>query len=165
MGEIFSAIGANIGALHIILFALGIICLVVEMFEPGFGFFGITGVVLMIVDVFVLADSFSQAIVLLLGVALIVLFFVLMFFILASNGVLPKKLVLDAAAMDADSVPAVSVAIGDIGRCVTRLSPSGKAEIGGNVLDVVSNGEFLLPEQNVRVIEVSGNRIVVCSVK
>ena len=165
MGEILSAISANIGAIHIILFAAGLICLIVEMFEPGFGVFGGVGVVLMIIDVFVLADTFTQAVVLFLGVALIVLFFVLMFFILASYGVLPKKLVLDSAAIDVGAIPAAPVSVGDVGNAVTRLAPSGKAKFGETVLDVVGNGEFIEKGQSVLVTEVNGNRIVVCSIK
>ena len=165
MGEIISAIGANIGTLHIILFAAGIICLIVEMFEPGFGVFGGAGIVLMIVDVFVLADTFAQAVVLFLGVAMVVLFFVLLFFILASCGVLPKKLVLDTAAIDSSAIPSAPVSVGDIGTAVTRLAPSGKAEFGSLTVDIVSDGEFIEKGQAVRVTEVSGNRIVVCSVK
>ena len=164
MGEIISAIGANVGAIHIILFALGIICLIIEMFEPGFGLFGGAGIVFMIVDVFVLADTFAQAVVLFLGVALIVLFFVITFFILASYGVLPKKLVLDTAVMDG-GVKSSAVSVGDLGVTVTRLAPSGKGEFDGTVLDIVSGGEFIEKGQNVRITEVSGNRIVVCSVK
>lgn len=165
MGEIISAIGANIGTLHIILFAAGIICLIVEMFEPGFGVFGGAGVVLMIVDVFVLADTFAQAVVLFLGVAMIILFFVLLFFILASCGVLPKKLVLDSAAIQGGANPPAPVSVGDVGNTVTRLAPSGKAEFGTLTVDIVSDGEFIEKGQAVRVTEVSGNRIVVCSVK
>lgn len=164
MGEILSAIGANIGAIHIILFAAGIICLIIEMFEPGFGLFGGAGVVLMVIDVFVLADTFAQGVVLFLGVALIVLFFVLTFFILASCGVLPKKLVLDSAAIEG-GIPSAPVSVGDVGISVTRLASSGKAEFGDIILDVVSSGEFIEKGQSIRVIEVSGNRIVVCSVK
>ena len=164
MGEILSAIGANIGALHIILFAAGIICLIVEMFEPGFGLFGSIGIVLMVIDVFVLADTFAQGVVLFLGVALTVLFFVLLFFILASCGILPKKLVLDSAAIDGNAIPSAPVSVGDVGTAVTRLAPSGKGEFGGAVLDIVSVGEFIEKGQSVRVTEVSGNRIVVCSV-
>ena len=165
MSEILSAIGANIGALHIILFAAGIICLTVEMFEPGFGVFGGAGVVLMVIDVFVLADTFAQAVVLFLGVAMIVLFFVLLFFVLASSGVLPRKLVLDSAVMENGGVPSAPVSIGAEGIAVTRLAPSGKGEFGGITLDIVSGGEFIDAGQTVRVTDVSGNRIVVCSVK
>ena len=162
MGEILSAIGANINALHVILFAAGIICLVVEMFQPGFGIFGGSGVLLMLIDVVILADNLSQAAVLFSGVALIVLFFVLLFFILASNGVLPKKLVLGDDKDDAPVAPSQLLAsFGDIGTTVTRLCPSGKVEIEGRILDVISAGEFLEPGETVKVVEVSGNRIVV----
>ena len=53
------------------------------------------------------------------------------------------------------------VSAGDVGRAVTRLAPSGKAEFGAGTVDVVSNGEFIEPGSTVCVCEVSGNRIVV----
>ena len=163
MEGIISAIGANIGALHIILFAVGIICLVVEMFEPGFGVFGIAGIIMMIVDVVILAESLAEAALLLFGVALIVLFFVLVFFILASHGMLPKRLVLEDAVSDG-SLNAIEteVSVGEVGEAVTRLAPSGKIRIGSRTVDVISNGEFIEPKTRVKVCEVSGNRVVVC---
>ena len=163
MGEILTAIGANISVIHIILFAAGIICLVIEMFEPGFGVFGGVGIALMIVDVIILADSIAQAAVLFLGVAVTILFFVLLFFILASYGILPKKLVLEASMEGMNSKGGTdAVTLGSVGVTVTRLCPAGKVEIDGRILDVVSNGEFIEQGQQVRVQEVSGNRIVVC---
>ena len=120
---------------------------------------------LMVIDVFVLADTFAQGAVLLLGVALVVLFFMLLFFVLASCGVLPKRLVLESAAPEGASLMVAPVSVGDEGMSVTRLCPSGKAVIGERTLDVVSDGAFIEPECVVRVIEVSGNRIVVCTVK
>lgn len=161
MGDILVAIGANINALHVILFAAGIICLVVEMFQPGFGVFGGAGVVLMVLDVIILAKDLAQAAVLFFGVALVVLFFVLLFFILASNGLLPQKLVL-ADSEEERVMPAVpSALMGERGVTVTRLCPAGKAEICGKIMDVISSGEFVEPGEEVAVSEVTGNRIVV----
>ena len=166
MGELISAIGANIETLNIVLFALGIICLTVEMFEPGFGVFGGAGIVLMIVDIIILADNIGEAVFLFFALALLVLFFVLLFFILASCGIIPKKLVLDSKVIEKNNNAIESkVAVGDTGKSVTRLVPSGKAEFGGITVDVVSNGEFIEPDSSVRVCEVSGNRIVVCRVQ
>ena len=84
---------------------------------------------------------------------------------MASNGILPKRLVLDSAAIDGNAIPAAPVSVGNIGVTATRLAPSGKAEFDGTSVDVVSDGEFIDKGQSVRVILVSGNRIVVCSVK
>ncbi|MBA7711530.1 hypothetical protein ES703_120496 [subsurface metagenome] len=51
--------------------------------------------------------------------------------------------------------------IGERGTAVTQLRPAGKAEIGGDILVVETDGEFLEKGKTVEVIEVSGNRIVV----
>jgi membrane-bound serine protease (ClpP class) len=53
------------------------------------------------------------------------------------------------------------VKVGDHGATTTPLRLSGKAEINGQVIDVISRDEYLEPKQQVRVVEVSGSRIVV----
>ena len=162
MGEILASIGASIGALHIVLFALGIICLVVEMFQPGFGVFGIGGIVLMIIDIIVLAETLTEAMVMFFVLALIVLFMVLLFFVLASCGIVPKSFVLsEKVGNGAASMPDTGARVGDGGVAATRLSPSGRAELNGRTLDVVSRGDFIEEGTPITVVEVSGNRIVV----
>ena len=94
MGAIIGAIWANIGIVHIVLFTLGIIFMVTEFFEPGVGVFGIVGIVLMVIDIFILAENFVQGLILFAALAIIVLLFVLVLLLLASRGILPKKLVL-----------------------------------------------------------------------
>jgi membrane-bound ClpP family serine protease len=47
------------------------------------------------------------------------------------------------------------------GVCETPLHPSGIARLGGRRYDVVTRGEMLEKGAAVKVIEVSGNRIVV----
>ena len=51
--------------------------------------------------------------------------------------------------------------LGESGRTTTRLSPAGKVRFGTKVYDVVSDGEMVDADSPVKVIEVSGNRIVV----
>lgn len=47
------------------------------------------------------------------------------------------------------------------GRAVTDLHPAGVALIEGGRLDVVSRGEYIERNAELRVVDVSGNRIVV----
>ncbi len=54
-----------------------------------------------------------------------------------------------------------NVLTGASGVARTTLRPSGKADFGGRVLDVVSNGEYIDPGQGVRVVAVEGARVVV----
>ncbi len=53
------------------------------------------------------------------------------------------------------------VTVGDIGVVEGSLRPAGKARFGENLLDVVSQGEYITNGQRVQVIERRGNRIVV----
>jgi membrane-bound serine protease (ClpP class) len=53
------------------------------------------------------------------------------------------------------------VAVGDVGVVEGSLRPAGKARFGENLLDVVSQGEYITNGQRVQVIERRGNRIVV----
>jgi membrane-bound serine protease (ClpP class) len=53
------------------------------------------------------------------------------------------------------------VAIGESGRALSILRPSGRAEISGSVFDVMTNGEFLEAGTNIRVLAVNGQNIIV----
>ncbi|HXA09062.1 MAG TPA: hypothetical protein VNW28_03710 [Chthoniobacterales bacterium] len=47
------------------------------------------------------------------------------------------------------------------GRSLTILRPSGKAEFESNVVDVVTEGEFIAPETPVAIVSTDGMRVVV----
>jgi len=51
--------------------------------------------------------------------------------------------------------------VGKDGITVTNLRPSGKAQIAGKKLDVVSRGEYIEKDSKISVHAVSGNQIVV----
>ena len=53
------------------------------------------------------------------------------------------------------------IKVGAVGQTIAELRPSGRAEIDGQIIDVISQGEWIDTGQRVRVIEVQGNRIVV----
>jgi membrane-bound serine protease (ClpP class) len=51
--------------------------------------------------------------------------------------------------------------MGETGNTVSILRPSGKAQFGDRMVDVVSEGPFIDPGRPIQVIEVNGNRVVV----
>ncbi|MGI8820838.1 MAG: NfeD family protein [Chthoniobacterales bacterium] len=57
----------------------------------------------------------------------------------------------------------VEVAPGVEGRAVTTLRPSGKAQFAEQIVDVVTEGEFIAAETLVRVVSSDGMRVVVRS--
>lgn len=51
--------------------------------------------------------------------------------------------------------------VGDAGIVLTSLRPSGKAEIGGEIYDVIAEGEFMERGSKVEILEIKGNRVIV----
>lgn len=51
--------------------------------------------------------------------------------------------------------------VGETGSTISVLRPSGKAQFGDRMVDVVSEGPFIDPGRPIQVIEVNGNRVVV----
>jgi membrane-bound serine protease (ClpP class) len=72
-------------------------------------------------------------------------------FVLAETD--PRGTVIEAARQQ--------VSPGANGTVRTTLRPSGKAEIAGDVIDVISRGEFIPAGEPVRVVAVEGARVVV----
>jgi len=151
----------------IVCIAAGLILLVIEMFTPGFGVFGLSGIASLTVSV-VLVWGRAGA---LAGVGLLIVNIALITIMLsvalrsASVGRLSRSaLILHEAERPEDGYLAssdLSAYIGKIGRTPTGLRPSGIAEFEGRRVDVVSNGPFILPGAEVIVETVEGSKIVV----
>jgi len=150
--------------LPIVCLALGFVCIILEMNLPGFGFPGITGIILLLAGIILLADTVLEAIIMV--VALLVLVGVLMAIILrsASSGRLSKTVILkDSLKREFGFSSTVNLErfLNKEGTTLTILRPAGIAEIEGEKLDVVTQGEFIQVGVKVKVIKVEGRRIVV----
>ncbi len=197
-------LGGTAGWLEVILFMIGILFLLVEMFViPGFGVAGLGGMLLILASVLMACQTHFipttpaqwaetgdwflvicvSTIVCLVGVVAIVRYMgdipLLRRFALSppvahvdSLGV--ARLTSSAPGMeggetmDPRSAPATSVvgiAVGDEGKADSPLRPSGKMTIGSQLVDVVTDGEFVDTGEQVRVVEVQGSRIVVRSLR
>ncbi|MBI3862220.1 MAG: hypothetical protein HY290_10025 [Planctomycetia bacterium] len=51
--------------------------------------------------------------------------------------------------------------VGKQGTAMTVLRPAGKAQLGEDFVDVISDGPFISAGRNIEVVEVSGNRVIV----
>ena len=147
-----------------ILLVLGIAFLTAELFHPGFGAFGILGLVAFGLDILISAKTFAQGLLFTAIAALIVLVFLVLGARLISKGKLPKKLVLkdeNGGAEGFYAMDSYAALSGKTGNAVTVLRPSGIALIDGERVDVVTRGEMIEKDAPVRVVEVEGGRIVV----
>ena len=80
-----------------------------------------------------------------------------------------RGLVLDSGLLSAQGYTSASDAdqrwLGRNGVALTPLRPAGIAEIDGQRIDVVSNGELIDASESIQVVRVDGNRIVVARLR
>jgi membrane-bound ClpP family serine protease len=177
-----SQLAGQIIMLAILLFILGLILIVLEIFVlPGFGMAGISGIVLLVVSLGLATLekrpettsewlSFGRTlggvgIGLLgaLGMAGVAAWY-LPSIPYANRLVLrpphePAEEDLDGAL--AESGPGLAALLGAIGSAATTLRPAGIARFGDRFIDVVSEGNLIEMGSRVQVVEIEGNRIVV----
>jgi membrane-bound serine protease (ClpP class) len=166
------------GMEDLLLFAVGVLLILIEIFViPGFGVTGMLGIVLVLLSLVgamtrivpggpLLPDWPALQIPVLKTFAAIVgtgaLALLLGRFLPRSRFV--NRLALAASTSAADGYTAAadtSALVGQSGVALTPLHPSGAARIGGERLDVVTDGEFLEAGTPVRIVEAHGSRLVV----
>lgn len=145
----------------------GLLFLVVEVFAPGFGIPGISGIVLLLVGTGLLWIKAGP----LAGLGLLVVIVALIAIVLsitlksASNGKLSKSpIILRESERPEDGYLAstdLSIFIGRKGHTRTVLRPSGIADFDGVRLNVVSEGSYIRQGADVQIERVEGSRIVV----
>jgi membrane-bound ClpP family serine protease len=171
--------------LEILLFFAGLICLVVEVFVlpgVGMGIFALGGGLMMIVSLILASQTFflprnSYQLVQMRNSMLVVGGSVLGT-IVAIAGIrrwLPHAPVFNRMLLEPPSPEELENIdqrealvnyehlLGQPGTAMTQLVPSGKAQIGEQLVDVITEGGFIDRGASLVVVEVRGNRVVVTS--
>lgn len=173
----------NADWLEVIMFVIGAIFIVMEIFViPGFGVFGIGGIVLVFSSLVLASQAFlvprslndivemTYSFVPVIGAGFGVLTAGIVLRNLIPRTPMLQRMILQprkfvdtglGGRTDPEAIVDWSFLMGLSGETATRLNPSGKARIQGRVYDVISNGQMLKRGQRVEVIEAIGNRIVV----
>ena len=165
---------------ELLLLILGIVLLGFEIFViPGFGIAGIAGLIFIAVGAilafqdFVIPDPslpwqaeiLTENIVFVLGAffAAIIIAFFFMRYIMPKLSVVVDGPYLDTTLRDshADSTEAEQARVGQTGVTMTLLRPSGKVKIKDNIVDGITQGEFIEKGVPVKISEIKGNRIIV----
>jgi len=160
--------------IEILMFVLGVVLILVEVFViPGFGIAGLSGIILILVSLFLSLISADPVLdfegvslaIIQLSVALlgaIILIFVMAKYLPKTN--MFKRFVLSDAEKTNKGFSSHVTSkdlIGAEGVAITTLRPSGTAEINGKKVDVVTESEFLEQGKKIVVIAVEGIRVVV----
>ncbi|MEX0818049.1 MAG: NfeD family protein, partial [Pirellulaceae bacterium] len=179
-------LGGTAAWLEVVLFLLGVAFLLIEIFvTPGFGFAGVTGMLLLVMSLIMAGQDFTfptttrelntslQGLLVVVGAGFA--FVIAAFAVSHYFGAVPVVgwLQLELPRPDDDQIDEngkprplgqpyrFPVAVGDWGVAESPLRPAGKAIFGDAYLDVVADGSFVDKGKQVRIIQISGNRIVV----
>lgn len=179
-------LGGTAGTLELVLFLLGLGLLAVEMFLiPGFGVFGISGILLTLASLVMASQTFSgisttrafdetvTSLTSILGALVTVVVAAVLL-----NRFLPSipffnRLVLAPPGSPGYEGPRLNPALlasqgiggpvefGDAGITISSLRPAGRVQFGDRFVNVVSEGGWVDVGVRVEVIEVAGNRVIV----
>lgn len=147
-----------------IILVAGLLLVVVEMFHPGFGAPGITGAILILLAVVLIANTFLEALILIIIVLAVLGIALSLVLQSATKGRLSKTLILnDSLKKESGFIGTedLDYFLGKEGVTLSILRPAGTADFDGVKLDVVSEGDFIPKDSTVRIIKVEGRRIVV----
>ena len=168
----FVRLFTEMNAWTIAAFVLGIIFCAIEIFIPGFGFFGISGSVLIVIGI-VLRMIFGGDLLMLLYMVIIALVLFVLMFWLVSRLITKSRLAKTALFHVESAVPTgitegtrdFSYLLGDIGVAETMLHPIGRASFNGATVDVVARDGYIPKDAKVQVTQIEGQRVVVIEKK
>ena len=164
MSGLFAAVAPWGLAPWIALIIVGYCLIVVEMYIPGFGVPGISGMICLAVGLFFVSGGSMLAGLLATLVVVALLCVALSISIRsASKGRLAKsRLVLNETSISPEEKgQALEYYVGKEGEAKTILRPAGVADIEGVRLNVLTDGDFINENEKIVVERVEGNRIFV----
>jgi membrane-bound serine protease (ClpP class) len=146
----------------ITLYIIGLIAITVELFIPGaiVGLCGAGCVITSIIFAYLYVSNLLGHILLVLGICFIPIFFVSWYKLLSKTFSVKASEKGFSSARDR-----LNDLLSEEGIALTTLRPSGIANIKGDKIDVISEGEMISKNTRIKVIDVKGNRIIVKPVK
>lgn len=159
----------SINIISVVLFIVGMVLLLIELFVPGFGLFGGLGLVSLILCIILQAKSLTEALILILVIGGIIVIFVLIAARSFRRGFLYRSSIVLKNAADREEGYVAnedrSRFAGKTGVSLTPLRPAGTASLGGEKTDVVTDGEFIPSGARIEVVRIVGSRIIVRQVE
>lgn len=159
---------SHIGLIQALFLITGLGLVIFEMFNPGFGAPGITGLALLAAGVILTAKSLLEALIMIVILVAILGLVLVLAIRSATKGRLSKTLVLSDSLNTASGYVGtedLKSFVGKKGLTITNLRPSGTAVFDNIRLDVVSEGDYIPKNTKVEVVNVSGRRVVVREIK
>ena len=146
---------------------VAVIMFVIELFTPGIGIAGATGLVALIaVVVMQLGWGNPQVALYIIAISLLLIILALIWVIRSfQRGRLSRSFLVLNEQSNGTSVPDIASAkselVGKSGVAISTLRPAGIAEIDGKRIDVLTAGEFIEKGSPITVVKAEGMHILV----
>ena len=150
----------------VVLLIIGTVLICMEMFIPGFGICGISGILLVVISAVITVYSvpFGAFFVLAQISAIAIILYAV--FQYAKRKQLYSKIILDETlAEDVHPIGDLEFFLGKEGVTRTPLRPFGEAIFNGIPLEVVTNGSYIAGNMRVKVTSIDGQRVIVSPVE
>lgn len=150
--------------LTFVLFLIGILLLIAEVFIPDFGLIGIIGIGMIGFGYFSNRKDLWGSV---MDLSLALIIAVVTAYILLRKGyrfVPGQKLILASSLQGQRGYSTgkdYQEYVLQRGQAITVLRPAGKAEVNGTILDVVSDGKVIQEGTEIEVVKVEGIKIIV----
>jgi membrane-bound serine protease (ClpP class) len=152
----------------VFLFVIGFIALFLELFVPAAGVIGGAGIICMIIGTVLGYRHLGKAVgtIFLTGTLIGTPMMIVIGLKLFPKTFVGRKLILSHSQEKESGFTSYSKDMydgltGKTGKALTTLRPSGMVMIGSKKYSVVTSGEMIMKDKEVRVIKVEGSRIVV----
>lgn len=149
---------------------LGYAFIVIELFQPGFGIFGVVGGALVVLGIVLRVsvgdgNIFAQIFIIIFMISVLTLIAFLVLALTAKNGWVKRSpLVENNTAVDTERSPGTedySALKGCYGVALTDLRPIGRANIEGIVVDVISEGFYVDKGETLVVTRIEDGKVKV----
>lgn len=166
MALILSSALETISVIATVLYILGICCLIIEIFIPGFGFFGITGLSLVGVSIVtkVICGANVEKILLQILICFCVIIALLVWIIIsAKKGLISKSPLISSGT----AIPTfysddnLKVYISENGETLTTCRPVGKIRLGEEIFDAKCEDGYLKVGEKITVVNVKDNMLII----
>ena len=148
----------------IVLFIAGFILIGIEMAIPGFSIPGVSGIICLVVAIFLVSDSFVEgAVIALIILALLGIMFAIILSLLSKAKLKSPIILKDEQNKEKGFISSTDLRylLGKQGVAVTDLRPSGTGDFDGIEFDVISEGKYITKDTKLLIYKVQGSRLIV----
>jgi membrane-bound ClpP family serine protease len=150
--------------LAIILFIAGFVLIGIEMVVPGFSVPGISGIICLIIGIFLVSDTIVEgAIITIVILALLAAMLAIILGLFSKSKLKSPIILKDQQDKDKGFISSndLQYLLGKHGVAITDLRPSGTGNFDGIEFDVISEGKYIAKDTKLVIYKVHGSKLIV----